>query len=62
MQARRIKLNGKEIEVVKFGDIADVKQGLATGDNHAYLFQNLMQEVIIEVLTILKSFYSLSPI
>jgi len=25
---------------VKLGDIADVKQGLATGDNNAYLFQN----------------------
>lgn len=39
VQVRKIKLNGKEIEVVKFGNIADVKQGLATGDNHAYLFQ-----------------------
>ncbi len=40
VQVRKIPLNGKEIEVVKLGDIAEVKQGLATGDNHAYLFQN----------------------
>jgi hypothetical protein len=40
VQVRKIKMNGKEIEVVKLGSIADVKQGLATGDNHAYLFQN----------------------
>jgi len=39
-QVRKIPMNGKEIEVVKLGDIADVKQGLATGDNQAYLFQN----------------------
>ncbi|MDF5691600.1 Eco57I restriction-modification methylase domain-containing protein [Aquirufa aurantiipilula] len=38
-QVRKITLNEKEIEVVKLGDIADVKQGLATGDNKAYLFQ-----------------------
>ncbi len=40
VQVRKIPINGKEIEVVKLGDIADVKQGLATGDNNAYLFQN----------------------
>ena len=32
-------MNGKKIKIVKLGDIADVKQGLATGDNNAYLFQ-----------------------
>ncbi|MEA5517340.1 HsdM family class I SAM-dependent methyltransferase [Limnoraphis robusta] len=37
---RKIEMNGKEIEVVKLGDIADVKVGLQTGDNQAYLFQN----------------------
>lgn len=31
--------NGKEIELVKLGDIADVKQGLATADNEYYLRQ-----------------------
>jgi Eco57I restriction-modification methylase len=40
VQARYIPINGKEIPVVKLGEIADVKQGLATGDNKAYLFQN----------------------
>ncbi len=40
VQVRKIAMNGKVIEVVKLGDTADVKQGLATGDNNAYLFQN----------------------
>ncbi|CAD5980955.1 HsdM family class I SAM-dependent methyltransferase [Planktothrix agardhii] len=40
LKVRKIEMNGKEIRVVKLGDIADVKQGLATGDNQAYLFQN----------------------
>lgn len=39
VQVRKIAMNGKEIEVVKLGDIADVKVGLQTGDNNAYLFQ-----------------------
>lgn len=37
---RLIQINGKLVELVRFGDIADVKQGLATGDNWSYLFQN----------------------
>ena len=40
VQVRTICLNGKKIEVVKLGDIADVKVGLQTGDNDAYLLQN----------------------
>lgn len=40
VQIRKIPINGKQIEVVKLGDIADVKVGLQTGDNNAYLFQN----------------------
>ena len=40
VQFRYIPINGKEIPVVKLGEIADVKQGLATGDNKVYLFQN----------------------
>jgi type I restriction-modification system DNA methylase subunit len=40
VEARRVTLNGNNISVVKLGQIADVKQGLATGDNDAYLFQN----------------------
>lgn len=39
VQVRKISINEKEVEVVKLGEIADVKQGLATGDNNAYLFQ-----------------------
>lgn len=37
---RIVKLNDKEVQLVKFGDVADIKVGLQTGDNHAYLFQN----------------------
>jgi len=38
--AREITLNNKTVEVVKLGQIADVKVGLQTGDNDSYLFQN----------------------
>jgi len=37
---RRISINNKTVDLVKLSEIADVKQGLATGDNHSYLFQN----------------------
>ena len=40
VDVRNIQLNEKIIELVRFGDIAEVKQGLATGDNDYYLFQN----------------------
>ncbi|MBA4407836.1 MAG: putative DNA binding domain-containing protein [Bacteroidota bacterium] len=39
-EIRKIDFNGKEIELVRFGDMAEVRQGLATGDNHYYLYQN----------------------
>jgi len=35
----KVNFNGKEIELVKLGDAADVKQGLATADNNYYLRQ-----------------------
>lgn len=38
--ARVIRINGKDVKLVKLEQIADVKQGLATGDNQSYLFQN----------------------
>ncbi len=40
VQVRSIELNGRTIEVTKLEQIAEVQQGLATGDNDAYLFQN----------------------
>ena len=40
VEVRKVPFNGKTIELVRFGDIADVKQGLATGDNDYYLYQN----------------------
>jgi len=35
-----VDFNDKELELVKLGDIAEVKQGLATGDNEYYLRQS----------------------
>ena len=37
---RKVSFNSNEVQLVKLGDIAEVKQGLATGDNDSYLFQN----------------------
>ncbi len=37
---RFIDFNGKELEIVRFGDIAIVCQGLATGDTKTYFFKN----------------------
>lgn len=37
---RTICINGRDVRLVKLGDIAEVKVGLQTGDNDAYLFQN----------------------
>ncbi len=39
VQVRVISINGKKIDLVRFGEIANIKQGLATGDNHSYFFQ-----------------------
>jgi hypothetical protein len=39
VNVREIEINGKSIQLVKLGEIAEVCQGLATGDNHAYLYQ-----------------------
>lgn len=36
---RTVRMNGAEIQLVKLGDIAQVKVGLQTGDNHSYLYQ-----------------------
>ncbi len=40
IEVRKLKFNQSIIELVRFGDIAEVKQGLATGDNDYYLYQN----------------------
>ena len=37
---RTVAMNGRPVELTKLGDIAEVKVGLQTGDNDAYLFQN----------------------
>ncbi|MDN5935750.1 MAG: BREX-1 system adenine-specific DNA-methyltransferase PglX, partial [Nitrosospira sp.] len=37
---RTVLHNGRSVQLVKLGDIAMVKQGLATGDNDVYLFQD----------------------
>ena len=36
---RTVNMNGRSVRLVKLGDIAEVKVGLQTGDNDAYLFQ-----------------------
>ena len=35
-----IDFNGRELELVKLGDVADVKYGLRTGDNKRFYFQS----------------------
>lgn len=40
VQARVITFNKHPVRLVKLGQIAEVRQGLATGDNHVYLYQN----------------------
>lgn len=40
IKVRQIEFNGQTIELARLGDVAEVKQGLATGDNRSYLFQN----------------------
>lgn len=39
LPVRQIMFNSKYVEIIRLGDIAEVKQGLATGDNDAYLYQ-----------------------
>lgn len=40
VQIRQIEFNGKTVELVRFGDVAEVLHGLRTGDNDNYLFKN----------------------
>ncbi|MCO5936907.1 BREX-1 system adenine-specific DNA-methyltransferase PglX [Mucilaginibacter sp. RB4R14] len=40
LNVRLVQVNDKQIELVRFGDIAEIKQGLATGDNHYYIYQS----------------------
>jgi len=37
---RQIRFNNKDLEIVRFGDIAKVKKGIDTGDNHHFLYQD----------------------
>lgn len=37
---RTVQFNGSEVRLVKLADIANVRVGLQTGDNRAYLYQN----------------------
>jgi hypothetical protein len=38
--SRIMSFNDQDVVLAKLQDIASVKQGIATGDNHSYLFQN----------------------
>jgi hypothetical protein len=40
VEIRKIALNNQNVELVRFGDVAEVKVGLQTGDNQYYLYQN----------------------
>ncbi len=40
VNVRQVEINGKTIELIRFGEIAEVKVGLQTGDNKYYLYQN----------------------
>lgn len=37
---RTVQINGQPVDVIKLGDIADIKVGLQTGDNDSYIYQN----------------------
>lgn len=41
VQVRKIQINEKTVEVLKLGEIADVRKGIDTGDNHKFLYQNI---------------------
>jgi Putative DNA-binding domain/Eco57I restriction-modification methylase len=53
---RQVEFNGKTIELVRFGDVADVKQGLVTGNNKNYLYQNKSAYGNYDDITELKKF------
>ena len=40
ISVQTVVLGSKKIKILKLGKIADVKQGLATGDNVSYLYKN----------------------
>jgi hypothetical protein len=40
INVRQVPFNNQIIELVRFGDVADVKVGLQTGDNKYYLYQD----------------------
>ncbi len=37
VDARNLQINGKSVEIVRFGDIASIVQGISTGDNEYYV-------------------------
>jgi len=37
VDVRTVMMNGKAVEIVRFGDVADIKVGLQTGDNEYYI-------------------------
>lgn len=56
LSIRQIDYNNKTVELVKFGDVADVKQGLATGNNNDYLFQNASARGSYRDIDLVKEF------
>ena len=39
LEIRQVTFNNQKLEIVRFGNVAEVRQGLATGDNKYYLYQ-----------------------
>jgi hypothetical protein len=53
---RKLVFNNRELELLTFGDVAEVKQGLATGDNDYYLYQNPEARGGYKDITLYKEF------
>lgn len=49
IEMRKIKLNNIEVELIRFGDIAEVNQGISTGQNEYYIKRIAMGEGYLAV-------------
>jgi hypothetical protein len=56
ISVRQVEFNNKAIELVRFGDVADVKVGLQTGDNKNYLYQNTSARGSYSDIDLVKEF------
>ncbi|MBU4269124.1 MAG: N-6 DNA methylase [Acidobacteria bacterium] len=56
VKVRQIELNGKTVELVRFGDIAEVKHGLTTGDTKKYIYKKKHENGSFEIVDESKIF------